>query len=354
MKQRRDSHSHLLGLGRALLACAGLVLAHVGAHGGDAPAPFVYSPYKDVTIAVDAQTKALGSAVAGQVTPLIAQGTSTSGVSALTWAFANGECGAETWNGIDAQALADTNVAAFDRAGVGYILSTGGQGGVFTCGSDEGMERFIARYDSAHLLGVDFDIEHTQTDEGIDALVQRIVVAQRKRPQLRFSFTLATFAASDGSNASLNEKGEAVMRAIRRHRLKDYYLNLMVMDFGAARPEHCVVRQGRCDMAASAVRAARNASAKYGVPLKRIELTPMIGVNDVVENVFSLADAQLVARVARQQGLGGLHFWSLDRDRACPPSSSAVAPTCHSLPGLDPFSFTRAFAQRLGGAATER
>ena len=45
----------------------------------------------------------------------------------------------------------------FDRAGVGYIVSTGGQGGVFTCATDEGMERFIARYASAHLLGIDFD-----------------------------------------------------------------------------------------------------------------------------------------------------------------------------------------------------
>src|SRR5881397_1899949 len=102
------------------------------------------------------------------------------GVKTLTWAFAVGECGAETWNGIDAQKVADANVAAFARAGIGYILATGGEGGVFTCGSDAGMAAFIARYASPQLIGIDFDIEARQTPEQIDALLQRAVAARAK------------------------------------------------------------------------------------------------------------------------------------------------------------------------------
>lgn len=49
------------------------------------------------------------------------------------------------------------------KRGLKYIISTGGEGNVFTCQSDVGMERFIRRYASSALVGFDFDIESTQT-----------------------------------------------------------------------------------------------------------------------------------------------------------------------------------------------
>jgi hypothetical protein len=298
---------------------------------------FVAGPYKDLTVAINAANPVITTAISGTPVP-VAQ----SGVRTVTWAFAIGECGEETWSGLDAQKVADANVAAFERAGVGYILSTGGALGVFTCASDAGMERFIVRYASPHLVGVDFDIEGKQTPQQLDALVRHVKAAQRRHPALRFSFTLATFAASDGSGASLNATGEAVMRAIRRHQLKGAFVNLMVMDYGDASPARCVVVEGRCDMGASAEQAALNLHRRFGVPLSRIELTPMIGVNDVVANVFTLADASRVARFVRERGLGGLHWWSLDRDRPCP--GGAVASDCHSR-DAPPGAYTEALTR---------
>jgi hypothetical protein len=268
------------------------------------------------------------------------------GINAVSWAFATGACGHEQWGpGIDTERFAQANVAAFRRAGLGYIVSTGGEGGRFTCGSDEGMERFIARYDSPRLLGIDLDIEATQTDDEIDALVQRVQVAQRRHPRLRFSFTLPTFAAEDASGASLNAIGQRVMAAIGRHHLQRYRINLMVMDYGDAQPAHCVLkptREGpRCDMGASGLQAALNLHAHFGVPLAQIELTPMIGVNDVAGNVFTLADARRLAADARAHGLAGVHYWSLDRDAACPRPMASAQSDCS---GVDqaPLGFARA------------
>jgi chitinase len=235
-------------------------------------------------------------------------------------------------------------VPAFAAARAPYIVSTGGETGVFTCGSDAGMERFIRRYASPMLRGFDFDIEGKQTPAQVDALVRRVKVAQQRHPQYRWSFTLATWAASDGSGASLNPLGDSVLAAIKRHRLEGAVINLMVMNYGPAAPAHCVVREGRCDMAASALQAARNLNAKHGVPFDRIAVTAMLGVNNVAENVFTAADAKVLARDARALGLAGLHHWSLDRDRACAPASNELSPTCHSLDGLPPLDFTRALA----------
>jgi hypothetical protein len=295
---------------------------------------FVYSPYQFLGLPG-------GPGRAATVAP---DGAALPAGTALTWAFATGECGAETWSGVPGQQIAEANVAAFERAGVDFLISTGGQGGVFTCASDAGMARFLARYASPRLIGVDFDIEAAQTPAQIDSLVRRARNAQRSSPGLRFSFTISTFAASDGSRRSLDKTGEAVLAAARKHGLQDYVLNLMVMDYGAASNKVCVVRGGLCDMGASALQAARNVHEKYKVPLPQIELTAMIGMNDVVENVFTLDDARGVASAVQAQGLAGLHFWSLDRDKPCAAPMSAADGNCNGVPGAGPAAFTRAMS----------
>jgi len=261
----------------------------------------------------------------------------------LTLAFAAGECGSETWDGLEPSRITSGNVHAFDQAGIDFIISTGGEAGSFTCTTDAGMEAFVAHYASARLIGFDFDIERGQSADVVASLVQRIKAAKTRHPELRISFTLATWAASDGSLASLNDDGQRVMQAIRDAGLQDFYVNLMVMDYGEAIPRNCVVSAGVCDMGRSAIQAARNMHVRYGLPMSRIELTPMIGVNDVVSNVFTLDDARLLAEFVRDCGLGGLHFWSLDRDAPCAPGVAAVSSVCNGLTSLPAFAYTRAF-----------
>ena len=294
-----------------------------------APA-FVFGAYKHLPMWKDA-SNAITAAPDGMATRYIAGGKRSFGPGALSWAFATGECGDEKWGEEQGAAIAAANVADFERAGVDYIVSTGGGGGMFTCASDAGMERFIARYDSKHLVGIDFDIEAEQSPAQIESLVLRAKDAQRKRPRLRFSFTVATHAASDGSRRSLNATGEAILKAVRRNGLRDAVFNLMVMDYGPGERSKCVVRDGVCDMGRSAIQAARNVNAKYKIPFSQIELTAMIGVNDVVSNVFTLDDAQVVADAVKAMKLAGLHYWSLDRDTPCTAPTTGASPTCSTL-----------------------
>jgi chitinase len=314
-----------------------------GASRAQAAPPFVYSPYKHLAMWNDPATNIITAAPDGVRTPYISGATSPFGRQALSWAFASGECGDEMWGTQRGQDVAAANVAAFDRAGIRYLISTGGQGAVFTCASADGMERFIARYDSPHLAGIDFDIEAGQSAQQIAALLAAAAAVQRHRPALRFSLTVPTLAASDGSLRSLNETGVAVLEAARRSGLRDYALNLMVMDYGPASRTACVVRAGRCQMGLSAIEAARSVHRKYGVPYEQIELTAMPGVNDVRENVFTVADARTVMKAARRMKLAGLHFWSLDRDTPCPWSAAGAEATCSSLPQVPSGAYARAF-----------
>lgn len=310
-------------------AAAALLLAGTA----QAAPRFDNGPYKHAPLGRDgdgAQMHAL-QAPAAPLPQVLPPGTTV-----VRWAFATGDCGDERWGeGLDTARFATANVQAFRDAKLPYVVSTGGQGGEFRCATAEGMERFLARYASPQFQGVDLDIEAGQSDADIDALVREARAAQQRHPELRFSFTLPTFAASEGSGRSLNALGERVLAALRRHRFDRARINLMAMDYGDAKPAHCVVqatREGpRCDMAASALQAARNLHTRHGWAYGRIELTAMIGVNDVVQNVFTLADARRLAREARRLGLAGLYYWSLDRDRPCAAPTPGASAECSGL-----------------------
>ncbi|MDZ7813240.1 MAG: glycosyl hydrolase [Ideonella sp.] len=320
-----------------LMATLTIAVALLGGQGQARSADFFFAPYKDASLMLDADSGLMQRLKGQAPAPLLAPE-----LPALIWAFATGECGQETWGTVDTDRFAQANVAAFVQAQRPYVVSTGGEAGSFTCGSDEGFAKFLARYDSPFLRGLDFDIERQQTAVQIDDLVQRAAALQRQCPALRVSFTVATHAAANGSQQSLNALGETVLRSLRRHNFERAILNLMVMNYGPALPAHCVMRDGRCDMGASALQAARNVSAKYGVPMNRIALTPMLGENDVAHNVFTLAEAQELASAARTAGLAGLHYWSLDRDQSCPAGEPRVSPRCHALPALQPDAFFKA------------
>lgn len=307
---------------------AGLMLA-CGAHASAAPR-FVYGPYKDLAMWAQ-QSHAITFAHNRKTQAAVADSRRNFGAGTLSWAFATGECGDEKWGLADARQVADANVNAFASAGVDYIISTGGQGGVFTCATDAGMDRFIARYHSKHLIGIDFDIEAGQTPAQVESLVARAVHAQKTHPALRWSFTIPTHAASDGSRRSLTPQGEQILEAVRKGGLRDYVVNLMVMDYGVPAKDSCVLRKGVCDMGRSAIQAVRNVHAKYGVPLNQIEVTAMIGVNDMAGNDFTLTDARVLADAVRTMKLAGLHFWSLDRDTPCAAPTTGASATCSSM-----------------------
>ena len=306
------------------------------------PGPFVLSPYKDITISMNWNTNVISSAVTGTLADVLT--VMPTNLKTLTWAFATGECGSETWAGIQPAALVSANVQNFVSMGKFYVISTGGASGVFTCGSDSGFTTFINRYQSANLLGIDFDIEGGQSQDVITSLIQRVMSAQKTFPNLRFSFTLATLGGN--SPQSLSSLGAMVLNTIKSQGLTKYTINLMTMDFGSTIASNCTIVNGVCEMGQSAIAAAENLHSFYGTPYNQIELTPMIGGNDTQADVFTISDVSTISAYAAQKGLAGIHFWSFDRDKDCAPGSSS--PTCNSYGQAGTLGFTTRFLSSLG------
>jgi hypothetical protein len=122
-----------------------------------------------------------------------------------------------------------------------------------------------------------------------------------------------------------------------------------VMDYGSTSPNNCVVgSNGKCDMGRSAIQAAVNLHNYYGVPYGQIELTPMVGGNDTQDETFSLADVATMSSYAAQNGLAGVHFWSLDRDHDHDCAPGYASPTCNSYGAAGTLGFTNSFISNLG------
>jgi hypothetical protein len=276
-----------------------------------------------VTVATNWNTDAMQSAAGGSTQVITSAMPSHDKV--LTWAFATGACGSENWGGMVNTTFASANVQAFVSAGKQYIVSTGGEAGSFTCTTDSGFDTFVNLYNSSAMIGIDFDIEAGQSQSDIDNLVARVKAAQVKYPNLRFSFTIATLATSKSGTSVATDMGSSspnplgsmgimVMNSILNAGLKNYYVDLMTMDYGGASANNCVLSGGACEMGQSAIQAAMDFHGYYKLPYSQIELTPMTGANDTGGETFTIADTDTLSSWAKSNGIAGIHFWSFDRD----------------------------------------
>lgn len=314
----------------------------------------LFSPFKDLSINMDWITYEIGTQVGcanctWNSKPIL--NSIPPAMSSLTWAFVSGECGSKTenWSGISPAQVA-TNIPLWVAAGKRYIISTGGENAVFTCGSDAGFLRFIANYHSDNMLGVDFDVEGPQNQTVLDNLVQRIKYARTVYPAMRFSFTVATLGGSEAGDM-LGTKGKEVMATIVAAGLSwdNLYINMMAMDYGMASAFICEVgSSGLCNMGQSAINAAERLHSTWGVPYTNIGLTPMIGGNDQATNIFSIKDAATLTAYARRTGLGFIGYWSFDRDTDCLPNKQGANALCNSYGTAGTLGFAQAFLKGLG------
>nr|BAA92251.1 chitinase A [Burkholderia gladioli] len=289
------------------------------------PSNFIFSAYKDITINLNWNTNVISTAVTGSLQPVLS--VLPAKLKTLTWSFATGECGSESWSGLTGSQVAAANVQNMVNAGRNYIISTGGAAGSFSCGSDANFSKFINTYNSANLKGIDFDIEAGQSQAVINALVQRVKAAQPKYPNLRFSFTLATL----GGNAaqSLGDTGVVVMNAIKAAGLQNYTINLMTMDYGSATPA-----TARSTAAASATWASRRWRGQQPAQLLGRAVQPDRADPDDRRQRYAGRDLHPGRRrhgveLRAENGLAGVHFWSFDRDNDC--TQSWASPTLQQL-----------------------
>ena len=199
------------------------------------------------------------------------------------------------------------------------------------------------------MVGVDFDIEGGQTQAQINNLIAGAVYAQSLYPNLRFSFTLATLAASDGSYGGLNGVGDMVVHAVKASSLQNYTINLMVMDYGSASPGVCVVSGGKCDMGQSAIQAALNLEHTYGIAAQPYRADADDRPQRRGQRNLHRRRRGYRERLRGQPGHGRRALLvARPRHAVCGGNSGYASPTCNSVGGTTSLQYTKRFLHDLG------
>jgi len=236
-----------------------------------------------------------------------------------------------------------SQIGALRAKGGDVRVSFGGASGselATTCGSASALATAYGKVVDAYgLTKVDFDIEGGALPNTAANTIraQAIAKLQQQHPDLDVSYTLPVMPeglTQDGVNLLSNAKSNGV---------KINTVNIMAMDYGPA-------YSGNMGTYSQQAATATQAQVKSVLGLsdaaawKAVAVTPMIGVNDVSSEVFTVEDANGLAAFAEAKGLGGLSMWSATRDKQCPGGAKPSADATCSSVVQDPSAFTKAFS----------
>ncbi|MFB7981590.1 glycoside hydrolase family 18 protein [Streptomyces vinaceus] len=264
----------------------------------------------------------------------------------LAFITSGGGC-SPLWGGVTA--LGDDRVAsqisALRAKGGDVRVSFGGAAGSelgLACGSAADLAAAYGKVvDTYRLTKVDFDIEGAALPDTAanTRRAQAVAQLQKSHPGLDVSFTLPVMPEG------LTQPGVDLIANAKRNGVAVSAVNIMAMDYGPAYSG---------DMGGYAIQAATATQAQIKGVLglsdaaawKAVAVTPMIGVNDVAVEVFTVDDAKQLVDFARSKGLGWLAMWSGARDKQCPGGAKNSADATCSSVLQEPLAFTKAFAAR--------
>ena len=337
--------------------------------------------YKFIVDAVDATGTSPQSSAASATT--LAPGTSTSnvvfapyidmgfspnlvavaqasGINQFTLAFIQSSGpGTIGWSGtgtINSDTLANgstiqSDVSAFQATGGKVTISFGGAAGtdpaVAAAAAGASAVSLQAEYQSVinryNVNSLDFDIEGAA--EGNQASLklrdQALVGLEKANPGLQISYTVPVLPTG------LDFNGLNIIQTAAKDGVDISVVNIMTMDYGSAVDNNGAMGTDAID----AIQATERQLTSVGLNAK-IGVTPLIGVNDVTSEVFTLADAQqLVAYAATDPDVAHIAMWSVGRDNGSTAGQNYDSPTGSGI-AQTPYEFSKIFDTASTSAQT--
>ncbi|RBP14279.1 chitodextrinase [Roseiarcus fermentans] len=285
-------------------------------------ASVVFAPYIDMGLTQDENLVAIAQA---------------SGIKTFTLAFIQSSGQNQIgWGGtgtIAGDKLADGStilqqVQNLRAIGGNVIISFGGSAGTDPAVAATSASALQAEYQSVinryGVTSLDFDVEGAAiaNTASIHLRDQALLGLEAANPGLQISFTIPVLPTGPDSN------GQAFLQDVKNDGVDPNVVNIMTMDYGSAVDNGGAMGQDAID----AVQATAALIKSLGLKAT-IGVTPMIGVNDVSSEVFTLADAQLLSNYASGAGsdIGRLSMWSVARDNGSGAGATWASPTASGL-----------------------
>jgi len=330
----------------ALLGTAGWVLggrAYEQATEGD-PVTW-YAPYVDVTLTPTLHFE----------DPLVSPAKD----HALGFVVADREAAcAPTWgtyydlDGAGRQLDLDRRIVRLRERGGDVVVSFGGAVNDELAVRCTDAEKLLGAYrlvvDRYDLTRVDFDIEGTAIADAAANARRATAVAQLQAEARRDGRDLEVWLTLPVAPFGLPDDVLQVVTTTLEGGVDLAGVNVMTMNYGGSREAGQSMGDAHEAALTNTHRQLMEAYAAAGVPLTaaqvwaRMGATPMIGVNDVEGEEFTLDDARRLVGLANRVRLGRMSMWSANRDKACGAQQGEegrVSNTCSGV-SQEPLAFS--------------
>lgn len=207
---------------------------------------------------------------------------------------------------------------------------------------------------------IDLDIESDNlTNHDANARRAKALAAlqQQRRSEGK---TLAIWLTLPVTPLGLSEDGTNAISSLIEGGVDLAGVNAMTMDYGESRPA------GQ-SMASASISALQQTQRQLGILYDRagthqsdvslwrkIGATPMVGQNDIKDEVFNQDDAKALNSFAHSQGIGRMSMWSANRDIQCGENYvnlSVVSDSCSGI-SQDKYAFMTILSENFTGDMT--
>lgn len=185
------------------------------------------------------------------------------------------------------------------------------------------FESYSSVVDRYNINTIDLDLEN-ESLRNADAMQRRAeVIAQLQEHYRKNNKNLAVWLTLPVAPQGLTQEGTDAVAQMLESGVDLAGVNLMTMDYGASRNEDDSMYEASKKALVEAHRQLGVLYARAGIGLssnslwRKIGATPMIGQNDVVNEVFTLEDASALNLFAQERGVGRMSMWSANRDIPC-------------------------------------
>lgn len=220
----------------------------------------------------------------------------------------------------------------------------------------QAYQSVISRY---HLTTIDLDVEGAALDDFAAEQRRAAAIADLELNARAQHRRLAVWLTIPVEPTGLQDDAISVISSMLSHRVPIAGLNLMTMDFSQVPGPGTTMLQ----LVENALTAGHGQLAqlfpRYGIQLRsaqiwqRLGATVMIGQNNVRGENFTVADGTGLVGFARQNGLGRVSMWSLNRDSQCGASFPEIGLMSNTCSGAaqSALQFAGIFSQLPGDAA---
>lgn len=317
-----------------------------------------FAPYVDVTSTPTYAFEQLGSTEASDVILSFIVSSSTDSCQP-TWG---------THYTLDEAAIAldlDRRIARLQQQGGRIAVSFGGalntELGLGCKDPDELFNAYQSVVERYGIDTIDLDLENESLRDDEASERRAIVIARLQEHYRGNGKNLAIWLTLPVAPQGLTQEGTELVAQMLSSHVDIAGVNVMTMDYGASR----VGGQTMLDASGQAlIETHRQLGVLYkqaGINLnadslwRKIGATPMIGQNDVVDEVFTLEDAQAFNVFSRDRGIGRMSMWSANRDIPCGENYvdvKVVSDSCHGTKAPKS-NFTEALSNGFDGDFTQ-